>query len=330
MDTRTLFTRCMALCLALVWLGGCVQTKTTPGYARAGDNVVIGLGGLERNAGGVAILKPDDLTITLIDYLGGQHNLQARYVFKSYPDHAALLNSTIADGSITNFGLTDMVAFDGGWFAMVPLTLPGQYDMPLQSLAVGEATISVSSPKLTNIGNAIEGDLSAMPIEIIAGTSPEDNDFQRQFTGYIDSGANFVISPDDLTGISEVGGAYVVINYSDDSFFKAGSEPMIVPLDHNPYVQLNYNHVSNGDGTGAIYMTLLNPAGFKTAATAAPNSSLLSNLTVKLMYFHDFGDNKATEAKASFNVDTVNSYYIGLDGAVLSGLTPTMAHIEDL
>lgn len=330
MDMKTMFTRGIALCLALVWLGGCVQTKTTPGYARTGDNIVVGLGGLERNAGGVPILKPDDLAITLTDYLGGQHNLQALFVFKSYPDHASTLNAIIADGTVANYGLTDTVAFDGGWFAMVPLTLPGQNDMPLPSLAVGAATISVTSPKLANIGNTVEGDLSAIPIEIIAGTSPVDNDFQRQFVGYVDSGANFVISPDDLTGISEVGGAYVVINYSDDSFFSAGTEPMIVPLDHNPFVQLNYNHVPNGDGTGTIYMTLLNPAGFKTAATAAPNSSLLSNLSVKLMYFPSFGNNRVPEAKASFSVDTVNSYYIGLDGAVLSGLTPTMAHIEDL
>ena len=56
-------------------LAGCVQTKTTPGYARAGDHVVIGLGGLERNAQGEPILTASDLTITLTDFGSAQFSL---------------------------------------------------------------------------------------------------------------------------------------------------------------------------------------------------------------------------------------------------------------
>ena len=41
--------------LALFWLAGCVQTKTTPGYAKAGDYIVLGLGGVERNANGAPL-----------------------------------------------------------------------------------------------------------------------------------------------------------------------------------------------------------------------------------------------------------------------------------
>jgi hypothetical protein len=35
-------------------------------------------------------------------------------------------------------------------------------------------------------------------------------------------------------------------------------------------------------------------------------------------------------AKASFSVDAASSYYIGMDGAILSGITPVMTHIADL
>lgn len=316
--------------LALVWLAGCVQYKTTPGYARTGDYIVLGLGGVERNTNGAAALKPSDLTITLTDANSVDHELRARYVFKSYVDYGTWMNSGILDGSEALFGLTDMVPFDGGWFAVAPLTYPGLYTSPLP-LAVGPAMVSVTSPKLTNIvSSAAEGDLSAIPIDIIAGISPHDNDFQGQFFSYVDSGRNFVIVPGDLTGITEVGGAFLVINYNDDSFFNSDVEPMVVPSDHNPFVQLSYNHVANGDGTGTLYVSLLNPAGFKTLATASQNSSLLSSLAVKLMYFPVGFGVEVAAAKASFSVDAASSYYIGMDGAILSGITPVMTHIADL
>lgn len=318
-----------ALLLVLLWLVGCVQTKPTPGYARAGDYIVIGLGGIERNANAEAVLKPDDLTITLTDANSVDHALQARYVFKSFPDYAANANTGIIDGGVALLSLTDLSAFDGAWFAVVPLTLPGIYTSPLP-LAVGQASVSVTSPKLTNIGNPIEGDLDAIPIEIIAGVSPNDNDFQRQFVAYIDGGKNFLIEPSDLTGIDAVGGAFFEIEYNDDSFFVADTEPMVVPVNHNPYVQLNYNHVPNGDGTGTLYVTLLNAAGFTTESNATQNTSKLSDLSVKLVYFTPGGDPLAAQAKASFSVNTTNSYYIGTDGSILSGVSPVLTHYVDL
>lgn len=315
--------------LVLVVLGGCVQSKTTPGYARAGDHIVIGLGGIERNVGGEVVLKATDLTVTLTDSASTVHTLDARFVYKSYVDYTAQINEFSFDGTNASIGLTNMVPFDGGWIVVAALTLPGQYDMPLP-LAVGAATVSVTSPKLTNIANAVEGDLTAIPIEVIAGTSPEDVDFMRQFIGYSPSLRQFVISPDDLTGITEVGGAYVAIDYNDDSFFGGGVEPMVVPAAHNPFVQMGYNVDSNGDGTGTIYVSLLNPAGFKTPATAANNSSKLSDLTLNLVYFPPGAGSQATAAKANFSIDTVESYYVDMNGAVISGLTPMLDHIEDL
>ena len=315
--------------LALFWLAGCVQTKSSPGYARAGDFIVLGLGGVQRNSDGAVSLKASDLTITLTDANSTVHSVDARYVFKSYVDHSTWMNAVSLDGSISSYGLTDMVAFDGGWFAMVPLVVPGTQSVPLP-LAPGAATVSITSPKLTNIGNALEGDLSAIPLDIIPGTATRDFDFEQQFAGYSDNQRNFLIEPDDLTGINEVGGAFLVINYNDDSFLLPGVDPMVVPADHNPFVQLNYNHEPNGDGTGTVYVTLLNPEGFKTVAAQTQNSSLLANLAVKLMYFPSSANPETVAAKASFSVDTVESYYIDMNGAVISGLSPVMTHIADL
>lgn len=332
MVTRESISRVAYACIVLLLLGGCVQTKTNPGYARAGDHVTVGLGGIARNSGGAAVLKPSDLTITLTDSLGVTHNLQARYVFKTFGDYSAEMNMGIFNGSNAFVGITDTVPYDGGWMAVVPLTVPGAlgtYGSPLTNLAEGDAAISVTSAKLTNTGNAFEGDLSAVPIEIIEGDSSEDSEFIRQFLTYLATPKGFVISPGDLTGIDEVGGAFLTINYNDDSFFAGDVEPVVVPANHNPYVQLNYNVLPNGDGTGKILVTLLNPAGFKTVATADANSSFLSDLTLRLNYFNGNGDDDGALAKANFSIDTSNSYYIDMAGAQLA-VTPVMTHSVDL
>lgn len=326
MNTRTTFFHLVMLVVTTVWISGCVQTKTTPGYARAGDHVVIGLGGAVRNAGGTAALKASDLTITLTDHNSQQFLLEPRYIFKSYVDHSARVNTFSFDGTNDQAGLSGMVPYDGGWFVVAPLTYPAQYGNPLP-LAVGAATISVTSPKLVNTANSVEGNLNAIPIEIIAGTSPEDVNFVRQFFSYANSPASFVVRPNSLVGINDVGGAFLAIEYSDDSFFKNGVMPVVVPSDHNPYVQTNYNIVPNGDGTGTIYVTLVNPAGFKTLATADPNSSRLSDLTVRLNYF---SSGTPAQAKTKFSINTLDSYYIDLNGNTMGSMYPVLTHAIDL
>ncbi|MEZ5501655.1 MAG: hypothetical protein R3E50_02965 [Halioglobus sp.] len=326
MNARAGWVRVVVVSLAVCWLAGCVQTKTTPGYARAGDHIIIGLGGAIRNAGGQATLKASDLTVTLKDHNNQQFALEPRFIFKSYLDYTAQMNTYTFDGTNVQAGLVGMVPYDGGWFVVAPLTYPGQYASPLP-LAVGAATISVSSPKLINTANNVEGNLSSIPIEIIPGTSAQDVNFVRQFIGYVKTPNSFVVRPNSLVGISEAGGAYLVIHYNDDTYFKNGLLPVVVPSDHNPYVQLNYNVVPNGDGTGTIYVTLLNPAGFRTVASASPNSSFMSDLTVRLNYF---SNGTPAQAKTNFSVDTTKSYYIDPNGATLVGLYPVLTHAEDL
>lgn len=320
------FLKLAILVLAAVWLAGCVQTKTTPGYARAGDHIVIGLGGTVRNAGGNVALKPSDLTITLTDHNNQQFVLESRFIFKSYVDYTAQVNTYSFDGTNVQSGLTGMVPYDGGWFVVAPLTYPNQYGSPLP-LAVGPAKISVASSKLTNTGNNLEGNLNAIPIEIIPGTSAQDVDFVRQFIGYVNTPNSFVIRPNSLAGLNDVGGAFLVIEYSDDSFFKNGVQPVVVPSDHNPYVQTNYNIVPNGDGSGTIYVTLVNPVGFKTVATADTNASLLSDLTIRMNYF---SNGTPAQAKTKFSINTIESHYIDLNGNTIGSIYPVLTHSVDL
>lgn len=318
--------KAVSLALALLWLTGCVQTKSVPAYARAGDIIVLGLGGAHRNAVSEPVLTVDDLTITLTDSASTVHNLQGLKTFKSYPDYVSSINVTALGGGATSLGL---VPFDGGWFVTVPLTAIGDLESPLP-LATGAATIAISSPKLVNTASSIEGDLDAIPIEIIPGTATYDEQYNDQFGYYSPSDNNFVISPDDLTGVDMVGGAYFVINYTDDSIFNSGLMPVVLPSNHNPFVQLSYNVVPSGTGTGGvIYVTLLNPAGFTTFETATNNTSLLADLTVKLQYFPQAALDVGLY-KANFAVDIGSSYYIDVNGNLIAGMQPTMVHAVDL
>jgi hypothetical protein len=325
MINKTYITKLMGFAVLLLVIGGCTQTKPVPGYARAGDFVVLGLGGIHRNAGSAPVLRPDDLTMTITDSAANTYDLEARFVFKSYSDYESLLTTSIVQNTDAQAGL-DLTLFDGGWFVLAPLSVVGDPLTPL-SLAVGMASVSITSPKLINTAGIREGDLLNIPLEIIAGTSTLDADYMLQFLHYVPGGKNFVISPDDLTGVSSVAGAFYVIDYYDDSIFEDGLEPMVVPSNHNPYVQLSYNVIPNGNGTGKIQVTLLNPAGFTSVSNAAVNTSLLADLDVKLIYF-----SVATPAvvKPTFSLDAASSYYIDINGDVIPSVGATMTHAIDL
>ncbi len=65
----------------------------------------------------------------------------------------------------TPCGLNGMVLFDSGWNIVSPQTYANQFDNPLP-LAVGPATMSVTSPTLVNTNDNLEGDQTSIPIEI--------------------------------------------------------------------------------------------------------------------------------------------------------------------
>lgn len=319
-------TLAILLCLGFS-LGACVQFKPVPGYARAGDYIIIGLGGVHRNAGGEPALSKDDLTITITDANTMTYDLEARYVFRSYLDYNALMHVGAIDGTSTQMGLTGIVPFDGGWFAAVPLTYAGQYESPLVELATGAAQLKVSSPKLSNTADGPEGNLDNIPIEILPGVSQQDDQYVAQFFSYSANGHNFVISPDNLGGASDIAGAFMVVDYNDETFFKNGLMPMVVPVHHNPYAQLSYHVKDNGNGTGSVYITLLNPAGFKASTTSTVNASLHDDLAVRLVYFTA---GTIAQAKGIFSLDSAKSYYIDGNGAVIGGISPTLVHAADL
>jgi hypothetical protein len=338
----------IVLFLLLLAVTACVQTKTVPGYARAGDYIVVGLGGIVRNVGGSSKLKASDLNITITDQDNNAHTLQPQALFKSYPDYSAYMNTVNLQGNMVlpAIALEGMVAYDGGWFAVVPLIYPGPGHVPLP-LAPGIAKVSVTSAKLTNTNNISEGDLAEIPIEILAGQSEQDVDFVKQFSGYVDTNKGFQISPVDALAAFEQGtfivGAFYVVRYegvdewgwTGDTAGFVGAPVTVVPAHHSPHTQVSYSVVPDGPEIGHIYISVMNSYGFvssqflgdvPSALTLFPASRLV-DLDVRLNYLWDYN---AAQANAKFSLQQADSYFITPDGQRVPGLASEMIHLEEL
>lgn len=309
---------CLALA-ATTCITGCVQPYPIPNAVRSGDTLVLGLGGIQRNAKGNQNLRAGDLQITLTDHDGNSFVLNSNGVFKAFPDYGSILNYSAINGALP------VKPFDGGWFVSVPLVVSedGPHQGEALPLAVGSATVAIeSNNKLTNTGVGQEGDLSSIPVEILAGVgdAAKTEAYNSQFAVY-SRPVMVSIAPYDLTGITSVGGLQLAITYPQSAaYLDASHPPVILPNSHNPYIQIAQNIVSNDNGTNTINVLLTAQKGFSSPANQTPFTPLLSDLTVQIMYFLAPIEGPLSDEQLldTFKIDPVNSYYVDLNGHVMS------------
>src|SRR5689334_17440634 len=128
-----------ALALAAFLVSGCVQIASIPSYARAGDTIVLGLGGIGRNWHGE---RPKNLQVVITDAAAHTYPLKIGVVFQAYPDYLSGANVMTLDGGD---GIK-LEPYDGGWF--ISATLADSNDNPLP-LALGAATLHITADNLT-------------------------------------------------------------------------------------------------------------------------------------------------------------------------------------
>jgi hypothetical protein len=305
--------------LSIIGLSGCVQVAPIPNTAHAGDTITLGLGGINRNWNGQA---PKNLHVVLTDAAAQSYVLQPQLTFQAYPDYRSGVNVK----ALQNGSGMKLEPYDGGWFLTVALT-----DAAFQplNLAVGSASISVTADNLITAVDdqgkkfAYEGDLAKIPVEIIAGP-PSSSDPNSQFSFYGNRGTHFLIRPSS-TAATVIGGAYYVINYRSGGNF--GTQPLVFPVAHNPFVKMDYKLQQNGDGSGSYYVYIYDPSGFTAATPRQSKQAALRDLGVHFEYFDNSLD---TWMKANVTLDAVNSYYIDLNGNKITGLHAEMLHSTDL
>lgn len=300
-------------------LSGCVQVATIPGTAHAGDTITLGLGGIKRNWNGQ---PPKNLHAVITDAAAHTFTLQPELTFQAYPDYRSGANTK----ALQNGGGMKLEPYDGGWFLTVALS-----DAAFQplNLAIGPATINISADNLVTVlddqGNKYpyEGDFTKIPVTIIAG-APVGTDPNSQFSFYGNRGTHFLIRP-STTSPTLIGGAYYVITYQSGATFS--NQPIVFPVAHNPFVKMDYKLQQNGDGSGAYYVYIYDPAGFTATTPRQSKQAALQDLGVHLEYFDNSLD---TWMKAHVSLDSINSYYIDINGNKISGLHAELLHSSDL
>jgi hypothetical protein len=318
MNTFHRLTTVLLIALLAV-LAGCVQVAPIPAIAHAGDTITLGLGGINRNWGGE---KPRNLQITITDAANQTFPLEIAVIFQAYPDYRSGANVLAFDGSD---GM-NLQPFDGAWFVAAGL---GDILGP-HNLAPGPATLHVTADNLTVARDGLgqlftqEGDLSQIPIEIIAGP-PSPSDSVAQFGAYDSRSSHFVVRPAASSGAT-LGGAYYAIQYQSDSEFGT-LKPMALPVSHNPFVKMDYKIQENGNGSGTYFIYVYNPAGFTAAAPRQPKQAPLQDLGI---YFEYFNTGSTEWMQSHLTLDTANSYFIDIDGNRIQGLQAEMLHASQL
>jgi len=308
------------LILPALLVSGCISLAPTPNYARAGDVVNIGLGGIKRNAAGQRVL-PEDLVVTITDANNVTHTPEVLGTYRVYPDHASqyAVRAQRRDGG----NYADLYPHDGATWVSIRLTSFASGSNPLP-LAVGSAYISVASAKLEQTSKPNEGSYNQFDIEILPGTGNPSVLDDNQNVAYAPEGYLSIIPDSEAPGGTVVAGAQLEIIFDDSVTFNDPFELRLVPQHHDPNLSLIQSVIDNGDGTKTLTAFLTNPNGFAPVETWAQGQSTFYDLQLALT---SFGGGVASqnqtpaEIAANFTV-TANSYYVDVNGDQIVGMTP--------
>ncbi len=312
------------LLLASLLAVGCVNVQTLPSYARAGDVVSVGMAGIKLNTDGKITLTAQDITATITDASSTVHPVKVLKTFRAFPDHtSANLFGTLDRDTVNNSVYATLQPFDGQWWVSVHLVDPGN-DIPLP-LAVGAATLQLSAPGVTDTW-ASDGDLNAIHVEIIGGIvnkASTDPDFYM-YNAFAPTQA-LTIQPDSLTGIAKIGGLQLKLDYDPGALVSGTARvPHLVPISHDPHINIIQKNVDNGDGTYALVAMITNPLGF------VPDATYVSGWTIGASTFNDLNlavlteDADFSSYTTNYTIDMVNSFYIDANGNKLMTVNPVL------
>jgi len=312
----------VALSIIFMSLSACVQTTSFPSSARTGDTIVLGVGGINRNAGGEQFLTTDDFQeISLTDSSQHTFMLGADNVFKAFPGYRSVVNRLAIDGS------APLIPFDGGWFVVVSLTDRNGVPLPL---AAGPAHVKIISNKLVN-GTPFDqdGDLNNINLDILPGQGGDGSNsaFRDQFQAYMEM-PGLVVRPSNLTNISSVAGLQLVINFTQTSSYRSDIKPAVVPMTHNPYVQLAQRVVDNGGNSKTMNVLLTTQKEFAVFGSQTTETPLLSDLNLSVMYFDADVRNAPVPPEQllqDFTIDLAKSYYVDKLGNKITTMVPTLS-----
>ena len=298
--------------MAGIILSGCINIRPLPSYARSGDIVSVGMAGIKLNTDGMGTINPQDITATITDANSAVYNVKVLRTFRAYPDNTSIYTFGALDRNPENSFYSTMEPFDGQWWVTLHLVDP-ETDTPLP-LVVGEATLELSVAAVTDVLDS-DGAMDAFSLEIISGVvnkEPTDSDFYLY--GAFRPKQALTVQPDSLAGVSKVGGLQLKLDYYP-SAIPAGSAyvPHLVPISHDPHINIIQHNVDNGDGTYALVAMITNPVGFVPTASYT-DGWVIGSSTFKDLNFAVLTDGDLTSYATNYSIDSANSFYVDENG----------------
>jgi hypothetical protein len=325
----------LLLLLPTVSLVGCINFQTTPGYAKSGELVNIGLGGVKRNtdgstlwggasandqaAGNVVVQITDnwDPDSDAVDQGGTYiYDVQVRALYRAFPDHTSQYAISTLDRSNSYF--SEMLPYDGQWWATVELVDQAGDPLPLTA---GPNRIIVSSAKLIDQTWSMEGQLSNFQIEILPGVAAPSNE-KYQYAAYKHRPV-MLVKPDALLGAGVIGGLQVKVDYDPTLDYEV--VPRLVPVTHDPNISVVQSNVDNGDGTHSVVAFVTNSNGFVDfgAGSWLPGQSTYDDLNFAIIVA-EVGDFHLQNYQ-HFQLDAANSFYVDINGDPILSTVPTLS-----
>lgn len=300
-------------------LSGCASNQTLSSYARTGDTVMISLGG-EHQRTTVAVLKKENITVTITDYQNNTYPVKLRHLMKVQPDLASRMNTS---GLIAGSWEYSLGAYQGLWLGIIDLVDPVTGSAHV--LEPGQASLSVTGAGLISDGTPFTGDLNNVPIEILPGAGnynplSEYTQFGNlaQPLASLEPIPQVDISPDPSGATQQLGGASIIIQYTD-SYFPNSMFPRAVPATQDPNIQLMSNLESQGDGTTLHKIFIMNPHGINTSNSKSGLSfgvSDLRNLSIRLAWQNN-SVTDVNDANWQNAIQLLSEKYVSINGDVL-------------
>jgi hypothetical protein len=301
--------------LMLSVLTACISPSTSPSYVQSGDFVSVNLGGIKRNLGG-QLLKRSQISATIKDANNNVYPLRIDRIYRVYPDHTSFYGAQMsmppdaADPS-------SLYPYDGAVY--VSLVLSDANNTPLP-LSPGPATIAVSSSKLIQTAMFGEGSYASIAVQILPGTRTPSYEETQQYSTYAPM-KYLSIKPTAGTPSSPIYGGQFELRYTAAAIASGSFEPRLVPISHDPNINIIQTTKDNGDGTKSLLAYITNPNGFEALSAWSMGKSNVLDLNFAIV-----SDNSDTFTnwQTNFNLVAAASYFVDQNGDTITNVTPTL------
>jgi len=313
-------------------VSGCINIRPTPTYASTGDIVNIGLGGIKRNSFGTTLTEDDVIATITSDADGLPYQVKVLGLYRAFPDHTSQYAVQSLDRNHTYY--KEVQPYDGQWWITLQLVEHDSENtefLPLP-LAAGPAVISISSAALIDTGWENEGTLSSFPIEMVAdplnltmARVRQPDPAEPYLFGAYKPEKTLTVQPDMLASTTALGGMQIKLDYSGSSL-AAGTPlvPRLVPVTHDPNINIIQNTIDHGDGTYSLIAMVTNPNGFVDlegddwAIGKSTHDDLNFAITLK------DADKLEGNWQSRYTLDQAESFFVDDNGDVVASITPTL------